>query len=347
MHRARGIFLTGLLLAATLAMVMPVARGVPMPSLYVVIVPGSDLTQAAQEAMRVELVKLTGTRAAASDPSLASLIDNVRQYVQLERATTTGQIQVLFNESALTAALAAAGRTVWDADRPLLWVVLPRQAPASAEALRLRLAAAADARGLPITVVTALASGQIAPGQVAPGQAAPAVATAAAPASAAAAAAPAAPVNVQQALDTALRAGASAVLVAQGSPADPGMLQWTLTAPNTSGQWSGGPELAIDQATDALASATRTLDQAPVAQYDCHITGVNDLASLVNVLSAVEASPGVSQVAVSDVHGDELTLHLDARGSGAQLERMLASGRLQPAGPGTGGELQYRYVAGP
>ena len=158
---------------------------------------------------------------------------------------------------------------------------------------------------------------------------------------------PPGPLDARQVLDTALRAGAGAALVAQVSPSDPTMLQWTLAAPTTGGQWVGGPELAIDNATDALASATRAIDQAPVAQYDCRIAGVSDLASLVNVLAAVRVSPGVTQVAISDIHGDELTLHLAARGSAAQLERVLASGRLQPTGPGTGAELDDRYVAGP
>jgi len=360
MHRTRDIFLTRPLLAAVpvplavvlwaafLAMAMPAAQAVPMPSLYVVIVPGADSAQTAQEAMRVELVKLTGTRAAASDAALAGLIAHASQYVQLERATTTGQTQVLFNEPALSAAISAAGRTVWDADRPLLWVVLPSQDAATAAVMHMRLRAAADARGLPITIVTSAAAGQGAPVPAPAAAATPATpATPAARPSAAAptSAAPPAPIYAHQALDTALRSGASAALVAQASPTDPNMLQWTLVAPTTSGQWTGGPELAIDEATDALAGATRVLDRSPVAQYDCHISGVSDLASLVKVLSAVQASPGVTQVSISDVHGDALTLHLAARGSGAQLERMLAGGRLQATGPGTGGELQYRYVA--
>ncbi|MGH8207018.1 MAG: DUF2066 domain-containing protein, partial [Steroidobacteraceae bacterium] len=209
------------LVAAVLAAVMPTAHAAPMASLYVVIVPGSNPTQAAQEAMRVELVKLTGVRAAASDPAFAGLIDNAAQYVQGQRATTTGQIQFLFNEPALAAAVAAAGRSIWDPHRPLLWVVLPPQDAATAQALRMRLAAAADARGLPITIVTTAAPSA---------PAAPATpATPAAPA----APAPPAPINTQQMLDTALRAGASAVLVAQASPSNPGVLQWTLVAPTT------------------------------------------------------------------------------------------------------------------
>ena len=317
MHRARGFFLTLSSMAMILAAVMPVARAVAVHSLYIVIVPGPDSLQAAQEAMRVELVRLTGTRAAASDPALAGLIQGARQFIQLERATTTGQVQVLFNEAALGAAISAAGHSLWDANRPLLWVLLPPQDPAVSEALRARLTAAAGERGLPVTVVS--------------------------PAAAPAVQSP----EARDALDEARRAGASAALVAQPLPSDPGMLQWTLTGPTTTGQWTGGPELAIDNATDALASAARTLDQAPLAQYDMHISGVNDLQSLTSVLAAVRAAPGVSQVSVSEVNGGALTLHLEARGSAAALEHVLAGDRLQPSGAGSGGLLEYRYLSGP
>jgi hypothetical protein len=123
------------------------------------------------------------------------------------------------------------------------------------------------------------------------------------------------------------------------------MLQWRLISPNTSGQWVGGPELAIDAATDALASAARTLAQAPVAQYECHIDGVDDLASLVKVLAVVNAAPGVTQVAVSQVQGDQLILQLQARGGEPQLQRALQSERLQPAGAAPQGLLLYHYMA--
>lgn len=350
-----------------LAVVAPAAQAVPVPSLYVVVVPGSDPAQAAQQAMRVELVRLTGTRAAASDPALAGLIDAARQYVQ-ERAMTTGQIQVLFDEAALTAAIGAAGHGIWDANRPLLWVLLPPQAPAVTEALRARLGAAADERGLPITIVSVAAALESAASGASPpaggavgslGAASAAVPVAAAVPSgdataataaqrpAATPAAAAVPVlSAANALEAARRAGASAALVAQALPSDPTLLQWTLTTPTSRNQWTGGAELAIDNATDALASAARALDQAPVSPYELHVAGVGDLADFVEVMAAVQAAAGVSQVAVSDADGDQLTLRLQARGSAAELEQVLTSDRLQPTSAGAGGLLQYRYIAG-
>jgi hypothetical protein len=415
MHRVREISVKSLLAAATLGLAMPVVQAVPVTSLYVVLVPAADPVQAAQEAMRVELVRLTGTRAAASDPALEPLIDNARQYVQLERSTTSGQVQVLFDEPALSAAIGAAGRGLWGADRPLLWIGLPLEDPATAATLRAGLTAAAQERGLPIMIVTADATASTAaaaaspaaggpPTAAAPAATAPAVAapltpnataragaassdsaavstapappvvarSAAVPPSVAASAAPravapraapaaagptsgtsgaSAPVlTPQQALDLARSAGASAALIAQPSAANgptPAGLHWTLVAADTGGQWVGGPELAIDNATDMLSSAARALGEAPLAQYDCQIVGVADLAGLVNVLSAVRSAPGVDDVAVSDVSGDALTLHVQARGSGAQVERALTSERLQPTGPGSNGLLEYRYLATP
>lgn len=314
---------------------MPV-WAVPVTSLYVVIVPAADPAQAAQEAMRVELVKLTGRRSAASDPALAMLIDNARQYVQLERATTTGQLQVLFDEPALAAAIAATGVTLWDSDRPLLWISLPPLDAASDQAMRLRLAQAAQERGLPITIAAAVPTAAAAP-------AAPSSATA--PPAASPAAAPAAAASPVSALDSAHAAGASAALVATLAPSQPGSLQWTLSSAEGGGQWVGSPELAIDQAADTMAAAAVAMNRSPVGQFVCHISGVTDLASFVGVLDAMRAAAGVTQVQISDVNGDQLTLQLAARGSGPQLERALAGARLQPTGTGTEGLLEYRYVA--
>ncbi len=379
-------------LLAALALGAPAARAVPVTSLYVVIVPGADFDAAAQEAMRVELVRLIGTRDAASDPALEGLIDNARQYVQLERTTTRGQVQVLFDEASLSGAIGAAGRSLWDANRPMLWIELPAlDAPTSA-ALRERLSAAAEERGLPITIVSASPPAVAAAAAAAPGSGAPSAPVATVPATAAPAAAPtagpaaaapgaaaaapaaaaaapaaaatatgappaasattatsglAAPVTALDPLEAARTAGASAALVARVLPSQPGLLQWTLFSPDTSGQWVGGPELAIDDATDALAGAARALAQGPVAQYDCHIEGVNDLSSLVNVLVAVNAAPGVTQAAVSEVDGDQLTLHLQVHGSATELQRALQSERLQSAGTGSQGLLLYRYVDTP
>ena len=130
----------------------PGAEAAAVQSPYVVTVPQSDPTQAVQDAMRVELVRLTGTREAVTDPALAPIVDGGRQYVQIERGTTSGQTQVLFDATALRAAIEAAGRSVWDLNRPLLWISLPFEDATTDQLLRNRLATAAEERGLPIVI---------------------------------------------------------------------------------------------------------------------------------------------------------------------------------------------------
>ena len=332
----RGSLAAGRLLATLLALaalligVAPPAAAVPVTSLYVVLVPGVDLAQAAQDAMRVELVRLTGRRASASDPNLAALITMARQYAQLERATTSGQTQVVFDESTLSAALLAAGAPLWGADRPLLWVSLPPLDAAFDQALRQRLTQAAEERGLPLT---------IAPAAAAPALSAPTAAAATAPA-------PAPALTAQGALDAAHAAGASAALIGVPVPGQPGSLQWTLTTAEGAGMWVGGPEFAIDQAADTLASAAHAIDQSPVGRFACHISGVTDLAALVNALDAVRDTGGVSEVDFEEVDGDQLMLQLSARGSAPQLERAIAGSVLQATGTGADGLLEYRYVPG-
>ena len=271
MHRASFFIRAHFILALVMAGAVAPAWAVPVTSLYVVIVPGADPTQAAQEAMRVELVRLTGRRSAASDTALQGLIDGARQYVQLERATTSGQVQVLFDEPALASALTATGAVLWDADRPLLWVSLPALDPASDQALRVRLAQAAQERGLPILVTSAPAEPAALTAPAA--TAAPAVAAGAAttptppggsttPPVTIAAPSSASPPTAAGALDAAHAAGANAALVAVSAPAQPGTLQWTLSTANGGGQWVGSPELAIDQAADTLAAARGAFSEA-------------------------------------------------------------------------------------
>jgi hypothetical protein len=330
---------------------------------YIVTLSEPDPTQAVQEAMRVELVRLTGTREAATDEALAPIVDGARQYVQLERTTTSGQTQVLFDAVPLRAAIETAGRSVWDLNRPLLWISLPAEDPATDQMLRSRLDASAAERGLPILITTGSplpspsGSAAAAGAQTNPPNGMPAGSPAGAPAAPPAnppspASGPAGPAasdripSATELLEAAHRAGANAALLARLVPSTPGVLQWTLAAPTTSGQWTGGPELAIENATETLASAARATNQVPVADYQCQITGVSDLASLVNVLAAMQGAPGITNFAIEDIEGTQLTLHLEARANLEQLQRMLVGDRLQASGTGAGGVLEYRYITG-
>jgi hypothetical protein len=86
---------------------------------------------------------------------------------------------------------------------------------------------------------------------------------------------------------------------------------------------------------------------APVAEINCHISGVADLPSFATVLSVLRAAPEVTAVAVREVDADSVLLQVKARGDEAELEHALASDRLRVAGASTPGALEYRYQAGP
>jgi hypothetical protein len=295
------------------------ANAAPVPSLYAAVVPEADPQRSAQLAMREVLVRLTGSRAAAEDPAFAALIEDAKRYVQLERNTTHGATQVIFDATSLQAAIATAGGKVWDPDRPLVWVVLPVAAGAAADDLRAQLNAAAQTRGLPIAVVSNDTAG-----------AGPEAAAGGATAM----------------LAAARRAGAAAALVAEASPVDPQVLQWTLQAPNADGHWSGSAAAAIDGATNALVRAARELQDAPATELDCRVAGVVDLPSFASVLDSIGSAPGVSDLMIRAVDADQLTLHFKSRGSTAVLSRALAGDRLHPTGTGSDGVLQLRYQSG-
>jgi hypothetical protein len=326
MHRARDFFRSGQPCAPAVAALLALAciahvNAAPVASLYAATVADADPQRAAQQAMREVLIRLMGTREAADDPALAGLVGDAQHYVQVERSTTRGATQVLFDSQGLRAAVLATGRSVWDPDRPLVWVVLPTLGAAATDTLRSQLTAASQMRGLPIALVSAD--------------------TPASPLSADANA------DAASVLAAARRAGAAAALLAQPTAVDSDALQWTLVAPTAQGHWVGGAVAAIDGATDALARAARELDGAPLAELDCHISGVVDLAAYTAVLGAVTAAPGVIDVVVRSVDADRLTLHLRAHGSAAALARVVSSERLRASGALAEGTLEYRYQPGP
>ena len=317
--RSSGVPALALLLALTW---LASAHAAPVPSLFAATVPEADPQRAAQQAMREVLVRLTGTREAVDDPALSALIGDAQQYVQVERSTTRGATQVLFDGAGLRAAVSATGRSIWNPDRPLGWVVLPALGGAATDDLRAQLTAASQMRGLPIALVSADSPASALSADV---------------------------VNADAGtvLAAARRAGAAAALLAQSGAGEANTLQWTLVAPAAEGHWVGGAAAAIDGATEALARAARELDSMPLSELDCRIAGVLDLPAYTAVLGAVSAAPGVIDVVVRSVDADQLTLHLRAHGSPAALARAVSNERLRESGAGVAGVLEYRYQSGP
>jgi hypothetical protein len=318
MHRAREFF-QSLLLALLSWLAAATANAAPVPSLYAAIVPGSDPQHSAQAAMREVLVRLVGSRDAGDDPALAGIVEDAKRYVQLERNTTHGATQVIFDGPSLRAAVAGAGRSVWDPDRPLVWVLLPALAGAATDDLRSQLNAAAQVRGLPIALVSADSAGPTADTGTA---------------------------GAAAVLAAAHRAGAGAALTAQGSASDPQSMQWTLVAPNADGHWTGGAAVAIDGVADALVRASRELEATPAGEFDCQIAGISDLAAFTAVIDSVGGVPGVSDVTLRAVDADQLTLHFKARGGAGAITHALAAEHLHSLGASGDGVLRYRYQSG-
>src|ERR1700736_1997851 len=121
---------------------------------YEVELKGGQSPSSVQDAMREALVRATGRRESASDPALTSLISEAQNYVKGYSPPTHGQSQVIFDGVAVERAIVAAGRSVWDRNRPFTLVVLyPPLARTSEDAVRVEVEQAASARGLPVTLV--------------------------------------------------------------------------------------------------------------------------------------------------------------------------------------------------
>src|SRR4051812_48790470 len=137
-------------IAALLASPAALARAVRV---YDVEIKGEAAGPAVQEAMRRVLVRATGRREAAADPTFTPLVTDAAKYVQSSRKVANGTTMVVFDGAAVEAAITAAGRAVWDKDRPFTFVVFsPALTSQAVAAARPELDRAAESRGLPINL---------------------------------------------------------------------------------------------------------------------------------------------------------------------------------------------------
>jgi uncharacterized protein len=282
---------------------------------YEVDVSGQSAT-ALQDAMRQALVRATGRRESANDPALASLIEDAPKYVKSYSPGPRGETQVIFDRVAMERAIAAAGRSVWDPDRPFTLVVLyPPPSRADADAARAVLEQAAAARGLLISVIPLAivdANG--------------------------------AELGRDALLATAQRYGGDEVLVGRSDVAAPaGQYQWTLYTSFSSQSWSGALTAGIEGTVDLLAPAQGASLAQTEARVLIQIDGVGTLSDYAGVQRMLEGVPGVRAANVVRAAGDAVTFDVTARGGSDALDRALAgSSRLARVG-GTDGPLVYQY----
>ena len=342
---------------AALPVLCRAARRVPV---FVVDVSGQS-APALQQAMRAALVRATGHPESATDPVFASLVAQAPKYVVNYQRGPQGELQVAFNGAEVDRAITGLGRSVWSADRPFTLIVLsPMPDQADYEADHAALEQAAQARGLPISIMplpVTDSSGQLlaqnallalvhrfGAEQLLVGQP---PAPAAAPAS-----------TPQQAANGAPHAAGPPAVSAppgQGSgapppsvPSDAPQWQWTLITPFLRRSFTGPLTAGIDGTVDLLAppavSGGDGLSEARV-----RIEGVSSLADYAHIELMLQAMPGVSRAGVSEVRGNTAVFDLRAEGGSATVARMLAtSPHFSPAqGQAEDGALVYRYLPGP
>ena len=281
---------------------------------YEVDVSGQSTT-ALQDAMRQALVRATGRRESANDPALASLIEDAPKYVKSYSPGPRGETQVIFDRTAVERAIAAAGRSVWDPERPFTLVVLyPPPSRADSDTARGSLEQAAAARGLLISVIPLSivdANG--------------------------------AELGRDALLSTAQRFGGDEVLVGRsdaGAPA--GQYQWTLYTGYSSQSWSGPLSSGIDGTVDLLAPAQGASLAQTEAKVLVEVEGVASLTDYANVERMLEAVPGVRGANIVRAGGNAVTFDITARGGSEALDRALASSsRLVRSG--SGAPLVYQY----
>lgn len=280
---------------------------------YDVVIKGGEASApVVQEAMRRVLVRATGRREAATDPTLSALVTDAPRYVQGTRKVASGDTLITFDSAAVEQAIASAGRSVWDRDRPFTLVVFnPPLSGAVAETARLEVERAAESRGLPISL---------------------------------------APVPVVDAngvelprdavLQGAQRLGGDAVLIARGdSAALNGVYQWTLQTQFATENFNGSLDAGVNGAVDAMA---RVQDSAaPLAELEAlvQVAGVTTLNDYANVTRMLEGIPGTRRVSVAEVNAGSATFSVLVRGGPEAVDKALGnSSRLTRRS-----QLMYEY----
>jgi hypothetical protein len=307
------------------------ARAATVEWLYSATVPGdvseAARARAAEEALRQVAVRVTGRRAAATDPALAAVYADARRFAQTFQPAAGGQVTVGFDQGAVDAALARAGQPVWSRERPATLVLLVVDRPPArvlaggpdSEDKR-AVERAALARGVPLAWPGALdaAGAQAVTDHVLSGR-------------------------VEALREFAARYGAERVLAARvGSVGG----SWRVVEPAESRTGEGAPADALHVLADRMAAefAVGAGGGGAIALLGVEIAGVAGLAEYAAATAALQALPNVRNVQLEAARGDVARFRLNFQGDVNALARAAgASGRLVAEEPvAADGVLRFR-----
>jgi hypothetical protein len=271
---------------------------------------------ALQGAMRTAVVRATGRRESADDPALAGIITNAAKYVQTYTTGPRGESQVVFDGAAVERDIVAAGRSVWDRDRPFTLVVLdPPRVRTAEDAARVELERVAAERGLPISLIPLTvvdAAGNL--------------------------------LEADALMQAVQRFGGDQILIGRGADSGPDSpLQWSLFTRMRSDSWSGPLASGIDHSVDLLVPLQGTSLADVESDARVQVDGVNSLTDYATVERLLQGAPGVRRANVAVADGSSVTFDVSVRGGVAGLEQALGGSRRLVRTGSASAWVGYRY----
>jgi uncharacterized protein len=320
--------------------------------LYQAAVPVPDRSEASkpaafEAALGMVLVRVTGRRTAAEDPTFAPLLGNARRYVQQYREAPDGKLWVAFDGAAIDRWLAQNNQPLWGRERPstYVWLTVPGGAQAGSAQAGGAQAGGAQAGGTQAgSVITAEDTSDIkaAVDAAAYQRGVPVMWPSAADLQrnhfdyAAVSSASAGTLA-----DIAHRAGGEGTLIGRANVAGAtATVRWTFLFQDRSSEFSGAPAEGIDRVADTYAGLFAVSGAA--APVVIEVSGVNDLKDYAYVQSYLESFAFISHVGVDALSGDVVRFRLTTRGGAAALQNALpSSGRLQAGSAGENGIQRF------
>jgi hypothetical protein len=296
-----------LLLAAAVAVAPAIATQAVRP--YEVTTRSSDAGAAFDEALRIALVRVTGDRDAASSPALQPLLESPRRFVQQYRPTAEGGLRVSLDGRALDRAVVAAGAKLWPRERDVLLVGFEAP-PGAGDAVEVRaaLAAAADARALPLRIA-------------------------------------ANPVAADLPADAALalaRGESSDLVLVARAPGASLASSWRLVSRAGEETLDGDAATVVHAVADRLARAAIDFMAQPESPVLVEVGGIDTLADFAAAQRLLAAVPGVRSVGVRELRARQARFGILVRGGATGLvDALAAHPRFAPAAEAAGEALAY------
>jgi uncharacterized protein len=280
-----------------------------------------------QAAMKIVLIRATGSGSAGEDSALAPLLGNAHRYVQQCRAAADKQLWIAFDGAAIERWLTQNGQPLWGHERPMTVVWLAAQtgpqtgvlitADDTSE-LKTAIDAAAVLRGVPLRWPTAAdAQRNHLDYAGVNGGAASTLA------------------------DIGRRLGGDGVLIgrANGTSAAANV-RWTHLFQDRSSEYSGtldGVNRSADMYAELFAASGN------LVPLDIEVSGVGDLKDYAGVQSYLESLTFISHVSVVALTGNTVRFRLATRGGVESLQRALSlNGRLQLIAAGENGVQRFQ-----